>query len=689
MECNLRGAEVSLAVADPQRTYAVVVGIELYRAGSTWDLNGPAVDARLFADWLRSWHVPEEQIKLLLAVNEEDPKKKALLAGSPRALPASRDEVRQALNWLHAQAGDLLVLFWGGHGILGDEKNRRLFYPDATTDDKQNLDLDELLVSLRTTYFAGFPLQICIIDACANYVEDLQLAYKLPKDSLPSGDPLSPEPGQFVLLAGRAGEVAENLGAEGRGQFSKVVLEELADEPNWLPDMDALKARVWQRFEALREQEKSSQTPIYRYHRDWGGSEQLLQDMQSLRAVFFERFARVTRDDRGQVVAAAGGLLGAADLKALYLRSLPPHTTINTSAKTLEEILFDLANLSSQVGGAFPAPLLEFVERLALQVEKGEPAVASRLRSWVDQKAPQLVVQPSEIELLRSRLRGGFEAQGAHAYVLVEVAQDRWEAEMFSLRAWSCVEACRPIDLPPGVPDPQPRPLQEIQAILTQLLESPYPHVPEGAELTIEVFLPRRLLCWDIDQWVIQAGKVLKTPVGIQHRIVVRWLERPLERAAAAAWSRKWNSFRSTNLPLADSIFWLRSRQQLNLETLYLELSDRSDRFCLGLAFSPPEAPEAEDILNMALDAGMPIAFWLRQCRDDPQRVEQDILKALEGVHVTELPEAVRQTRRQAFKAKEKDHVGNHLTLLWDDACRKLPGSDKPFVRPRLEGGNT
>ena len=673
---------MSLVVVDPRRTYALVVGIECYRAGSDWDLNGPGVDARLFTEWLRSRQVPEDQIKLLLAVDKKKREKIKLLAGSPRALPASRNWVRRALNWLHTQRGDLLILFWGGHGILGDEKNRRLFYPDATEDDKQNLDLDDLLASLRTSYFPGFPLQICIIDACANYVEDLQSAFRLPKDTLSSGSPLSPGPDQFVLLAGRAGEVAENLGKEGRGQFSKVVLEELVTEPTWPPDMNALRARVWQRFEALRGQGKSSQTPIYQYYRDWDGSEQSLPHMHSLRA-------RLTRDDLDQVVAAAGGLLGATDLKGLYLRSLPPCITIDPSAKTLEEILFDLASLLPQVGGTFPAPLMEFVERLALQLERGHPAVAARLRSWVDKKAPLMDVQLSEIRLLRSRMiRRDFEAQNPHAYVLVEVAQDRWEAEMFSLRAWTWTEACKPIDLPPVDPDLTPRPLQEIRAILTQLLENPYDHVPEGAELTIEVFLPRRLLCWDIDQWVIQAGKTLKTPAGIQHCIVVRWLERPLERVAAAAWSRKWNSFRFTNLPLANSVFWLHSRQQLAPEALYLELYNRSDRFCLGLAFSPPEIPEAEDILDMALDAGIPIAFWLRQCQDDAQRVEQDILKALDGIHVTELPEAVRQVRRQAYKAREKDHVGNHITLLWDDASRKLPGS-KPLARPRLGGGNT
>ncbi len=253
----------------PQRTHALVVGIERYAAGWTWALKGPAADARRFADWLLSRHVPEEQVTLLVAPLDES---STVTEERPRALPASRNRLRQALSDLHNQAGDLLLIFWSGHGILGADKSRRLFYPEATTDDKQNLDLDDLLASLRSTYFSGFPRQICIIDACANYAEDMQLAYQLPKETLPSGSPFFPEPAQFVLLAGRAGEVARNLGEEGRGQFSKVVLDELAGETAWPPDLEVISRRVQQRFSALRAEDRTHQTPIYWWHRAWDGS---------------------------------------------------------------------------------------------------------------------------------------------------------------------------------------------------------------------------------------------------------------------------------------------------------------------------------------------------------------------------------------------------------------------------------
>lgn len=651
-------------MADPKRTHALIVGVERYRAGSSWTLKGPAEDARLFSKWLRDRGVPDNQIDLILAVDEVSPGQK---------------EIGEALDRLHQKEGDLLLFFWAGHGVLGTDETRRLFYPDATLDNKKNLDLNDLLSSLRSTYFAGFPAQICIVDACANHVEDMQLAYKLPREELTKGDPRFPEPEQFVLFAGRAGEVAKNL-AEGRGQFSKVVLEEVTGDANWPPDMDALQKRVWQKFEDLRLQGKSSQTPIYRWHRDWTGSQQKVADQLALQTASRERYARVGRKERSEVVAEAEGLLGILDLKALYRDW---HRGHEEEPRTLEEILFRLAELPQQAGGAFPEPLLEFVERLALKVEAAEPAVAVRLRSWVDRRAPALDVSPASVAELRKRLGGKPLAQEAH--VLVEVAPDLHDPSLFSLRAWCCVqEQCQPIDLPPEDPDPRPRSSEEVEMILRDFLAELPAYAPEGAHLSLELFLPRPLLCWDIDQWLVESGPGRKTPAGMEYRLAVRWRDRTKFKIAGAHWTRKWSHFRAGDLPLENSE-WLCARP-VDLDSFYTDLS-QNDWYCLPLAFSPPGSPEAEDVLETLLGAGVPISLWLRRAGEDPQQTKLDILNALHGKRVSELPEAVREARRQAYRTrKEKDHVGHHLTLLWDDADRKLPGARK-LAPPRPEGG--
>ena len=193
--------------ADPARTHAVLVGIEKYTAGGEWNrLSGPVRDVLGFHEWLRFRNVPGDQITTLVSPLDENV---ALVEQSKiKTSPATSVEVLKALNALHLKRGDLLFLFWAGHGVVLEEEHR-LFLADATTDHKRNLDLDALQKSLRSSYFPGFPLQIIIVDACANYQ---RFAFTFPSEPVPCGDPLGHE--QFVFFAARPGQVAKNLGEE-------------------------------------------------------------------------------------------------------------------------------------------------------------------------------------------------------------------------------------------------------------------------------------------------------------------------------------------------------------------------------------------------------------------------------------------------------------------------------------------
>ncbi len=389
----------------------------------------------------------------------------------------------------------------------------------------------------------------------------------------------------------------------------------------------------------------------------------------------------LAQTELAQVVAMADGLLSTSEFKVLYRYCLPCRM-VNSQATTLEYFLADLNNLPPQVGRTFSVPLLEFVERIATKIHDSNPAMAIRLQLWVDAQAPQLKVTPSEIRTLRALVQ----ERGVYAHVLLDIEPDPHNPEAaFVIRAWSCVDGrCEPIDLPPEDPDLRPRPLLDVRRILTEFLGDLPGYVPEGADVTIEVFLPRPLLCWDIDRWMIQVGQRHEMPVGFHHRLVVRWRDRV--KVARIYWNRKWSNVRDGSAML-DSVFWLDS-PRVDCNSLYFELFDRNDLYCAGFAFSPPENPDSEDDLVTILNAGVPIALWLRQSANNQHCAKQHILEALKGKSVADLPEAVRAARRQAFKEKDQEHVGNHLTLLWDDASRKLPCSTKSLAQPRLEGGN-
>ncbi|WP_037878547.1 effector-associated domain 2-containing protein [Streptomyces sp. NRRL F-5727] len=255
-----------MTAARPERTYAVVVGAERYAAGPSWDLPGPAADARRFTAWLRGRGVPASHVSLLLAPLPG--------AGGPGVdvpeLPAGREAVQDVLTRrLPALEGDLLWVFWGGHGVTDPQGHRRLFYADAGPDDRRNLDLDAWLTAFSTDLVPGFRRQIWLVDSCQTFVEDLMLARPLPQEIPPGGERL-PGREQFVLLASGRGQRAANDPVRQTGAFSRAVLAALAasdGEGAWPPDMAALADTV------LREFTGGGQRPTSLWHRSWAGDE--------------------------------------------------------------------------------------------------------------------------------------------------------------------------------------------------------------------------------------------------------------------------------------------------------------------------------------------------------------------------------------------------------------------------------
>ncbi|MFJ6523037.1 caspase family protein [Streptomyces filamentosus] len=264
-----------MTAARPERTHAVVVGVERYAAGPAWDLPGPAADARRFTAWLRGRGVPAPHVSLLL---EPLPG-----TGGPEvdvpAAGAGREAVQEVLTRrLPALEGDLLWVFWGGHGVTDPQGHRRLFYADAGPDDRRNLDLDAWLTAFTTDLVPGFPRQIWLVDSCQTFVEELGFARTLPAEIPPGGDRL-PGREQLVLLASGPGQRAANDPVRRTGAFSRAVLDALAgtDGGAWPPDMAALADGVLGEFTSGTAGGPAAgpggggQRPTSLWYRSWAG----------------------------------------------------------------------------------------------------------------------------------------------------------------------------------------------------------------------------------------------------------------------------------------------------------------------------------------------------------------------------------------------------------------------------------
>ncbi|MDH6218763.1 effector-associated domain 2-containing protein [Streptomyces pseudovenezuelae] len=245
---------------DPARVHALVVGIEAYDAGDGWSLPGPARDAVALHRLLRVAGVPEAQLRLHLA---------PLPSYVPDVsfAPADQATLRRVLvRELSPAHGDVLWVWWGGHGVLDRSDRLRLFCADATTADKLAIDLDSALARYASDAVPALAEQLWVVDACETFEEDLDFREQLPPDALPMGRRTLVHR-QTVLRAAGRGRVAGNDPVRATGLFSDVLLgllAERADSLPALPDPEELFPAVQTRLATLRETGRTLQHPEIR-----------------------------------------------------------------------------------------------------------------------------------------------------------------------------------------------------------------------------------------------------------------------------------------------------------------------------------------------------------------------------------------------------------------------------------------
>ncbi|WP_164720924.1 caspase family protein [Streptomyces sp. W1SF4] len=273
-----------LTVSDPTRVHAVVVGIEHYpRADSGWDLVGACGDAVRFARWLRQRGVPTANITLLLAAAPDSYAALNRAAGDIGLEPtyvSSRDRIMDHfMPRGTAPEGDVLYVYWGGHGVLDHGNRRLLLCPDASDADQRCIELTNLQEYLTGADVARFAQQVFLVDACARFIEHRR-AEGTPgpaQAAFPAGRRETVS--QFTLFAAAAGQVAgQGRVAAGSGDFSTVVTGWLEEHsPELDPDLHALVEHVKERFAEQEGRLRGrSQTPVSLLVQPLGGSAEVI-----------------------------------------------------------------------------------------------------------------------------------------------------------------------------------------------------------------------------------------------------------------------------------------------------------------------------------------------------------------------------------------------------------------------------
>ena len=135
--------------------------------------------------------------------------------------PADDHLIRGTVKGVAKDSSDLLILFWGGHGVRTRDDTTHLICADAENDDRLNVDLGNLLAYLRTDQCREHPRQLVLVDACqAPAGPD----WYMPVNRFQLGKQALGRLRQDALIATSPGERAANDDRGRTGLFTDAVL---------------------------------------------------------------------------------------------------------------------------------------------------------------------------------------------------------------------------------------------------------------------------------------------------------------------------------------------------------------------------------------------------------------------------------------------------------------------------------
>jgi hypothetical protein len=321
-------------------------------------------------------------------------------------------------------------------------------------------------------------------------------------------------------------------------------------------------------------------------------------------------------------------------------------------------------------------PALVFVEELATQVGNG---LAGMLRWWADRQADRMGLR-DQMRSLRG-LPAALVTVGAdRLYLILRLERDLLDEHRYVLSYWRQVgdRQWRP---EPG--EDRAGTLADIERHVAELIDDAEADWAMSTDpIALEFILPRELVHLPVDRWILSAEGGIVRRLGARYQVSLRCLERMRKRSWQRPWRARWRAVRDHT----GGSYVCRRGQEGHLDELQAALADREDIAVVMLDHHiEPSAELGHDALTVALREGVPVMLWCRE----PFRGHTFAAVAAElvtGGGLQQIRESVRTMRGRAHRTDSAEHLGAHVSLMWDDPERLIDLCDEPSA-PRREAG--
>lgn len=182
----------------------------------------------------------------------------------------------------------------------------------------------------------------------------------------------------------------------------------------------------------------------------------------------------------------------------------------------------------------------------------------------------------------------------------------------------------------------------------------------------VEFILPCELIALEVDQWVMKQGAPLGIKLGEEYPVYIRFDRKNFRGSFCDEWERLWKHFNNHTQSHNSSVFWLCDHQEYNPNNLCRCFS----KSCLMITFMP-KSDGRIGLGHVIGQAGIPVALCYRKDKSNSS-VENDMRAIIKDKCLSELRMLIYDKRREV-PSDDESHIGNHLTLIWDDPDRVLP----------------